>query len=432
MMPNRRLVVLVMCMAILAPAVSALADEVAESKIKNGKLLAEKALSSEGDTRADYAYKAKREFERAALAEPDNPWAYYWQAVVLFYIEGDSLEADRIYGKALEHKEKRFEGAPVPWVYRADSNVKAAFKGEFGWAEASKEEPEVLTEAPPKKEEPKPDQIEFLSAMIAAGDFGKAESLYAELMKSPQNQKNEKLLLNGLKMKLSQDSLSPASLVLADIADKKGRRSQAFRSAQEQYDARLDQALLVAKDLERDGNPAGAENTLSAWQPQLARPTTPARGRLIMQYASAALAQEKLALADSALALYGELGYEEGSAYKNLKAKLTLAQDARKPVEAKPEIVVASKPEIKPEKKPEAVTGFVTIAPPPGDIVKVVVNTINPATGRVESSDLWETAAPRQLKTGSAYRLVVQKKQERKAPKYIALAGILATFLIVR
>ena len=139
------------------------------------------------------------------------------------------------------------------------------------------------------------------------------------------------------------------------------------------------------------------------------------------------MVQENYAAADSGLKLYDELGYEEGGSYRNLKAKLTLAAKPATPPATKPEVALT-----KPEKKPEPLAGYVTIAPPPGEIVKVVVNTINPATGKVISSDLWETAAPRQLKTGLAYKLVVQKKQEKKAPKYIALAGILATFLIVR
>ena len=202
-MPRRRLVVPAIIGFVLLWACLALADDAAEIKIKNGKLLTEKAMTSEGDVRADYIYKAKREFERAALTEPDNPWAYYWQAVILYYLEGDSLEADRIYAKALERKEKKFAAAPVPWAYHSNGHLSAAFKGDFDWAGGARAVPEPLPTQKPPKEEPRPDPGEFLSAMMATGDFAKAESLVRGPDGVPSKSERRKTALERLEAQIA-------------------------------------------------------------------------------------------------------------------------------------------------------------------------------------------------------------------------------------
>jgi hypothetical protein len=426
-MPRRRLILIVLLISYSFMSLPAIAGDAADSKIKNGKLLAEKALTLDGDQKADCIYRAKREFERATLAEPENPWPYYWEAVVVFYLEQDSLGADKYYSKAIGFKDKHVAAAPAPWSYQNDDHLKASFKGEFGWAKAAPEPKPIIAEKKIKTEK-KIDPLELLVATINNRQFAGAESLYGELSKNPDFSDNIDFLYDGFQLKLSEDSLAQASAMLANFELKKGHRSPFFKMASKWYDARLDSSLIEAKTLEGDGESAQAENVLLQWQPYLSRPVTPSRGKLILQYTTSILSQKKFVSADSALNFYDQLGYEKNDSYRNLKNRIGVALAiATPPKEIEPEVI-----ETKPEKKQATPESYVTINPPSGDIVKVIINKVDPTTGRVESSDLWETATPTRLKTGSSYKLVVQKKQEKKTPKYIALAGILATFLIVR
>jgi len=111
-----------------------------------------------------------------------------------------------------------------------------------------------------------------------------------------------------------------------------------------------------------------------------------------------------------------------------VKDRLTIVQNQRKASATQ-----LAQAEIKTEPKPQPKTEqFITVLPPNGNILKVIVNSIDPATGRIQDSKLWETTGPLKLKTGTAYKLTVQRKHEKKAPLFIAAAGIIATFLVVR
>jgi hypothetical protein len=114
--------------------------EAADGKIKNGQLLIVKALNSSGEQKADYVYKAKREFERASLIEPNNPWPFYWNSVLSYYLERDSVNAAKLYNKALKIAPGVLDNYPLPWLYETDDNLKSAMKGDLKWLRNPKRE----------------------------------------------------------------------------------------------------------------------------------------------------------------------------------------------------------------------------------------------------------------------------------------------------
>jgi hypothetical protein len=405
-------------------------QSVAESKIKNGKILAEKALTATGDQKTDYIYKAKREFERASLAEPENPWPYYWEAVLTFYLDLDSTGADKLYKKALGFNARQLEGYPAPWAYRSDQNVKDAFQGKLRWARSAPPPetptPVVAPPSPPPVEQPT-DLLAALKSLSESKDYDRAESLYSVLRSQTEYKGNFRLLAEGMALKLREDSLDQASALLTEMGKSAGMRSREYKKAAAEYDADLDSIISEAGRLERKGEFSSAEAMLSRWRPLRDQPVTPARGRLLLLSSSLALAQNKSSEADSALQLFERLGYERDRYYKSVKSRLEIVLAQLEPVQKPPQVA-----ELPTQEPPESSEGYVTIVPPGGEIVKVLINTVDPSSGEIQSSDLWETAGPRKLKTGASYKLVVQKKQEAKAPKFIALAGILATFILVR
>jgi tetratricopeptide (TPR) repeat protein len=411
---------------------SVFAQSSAESKIKNGKLLAGKALSSQGDIRADYIIKARKEFERANLSDPENALAYYWQAVVTFYLQRDSTTADRLYSKALQYADRKLKAFPSPWAYQTDDNLSAALTGDFAWAK-SLAAPAKIAEKP-KKTTPseKPiDPLETLASLIKAENFSSAESLYSLLSGGIDPTKTEELALSGLKLKLAEDSIGQATSVLDNIQKSSNRKSRINKKAVEIYDSALDPAIIRIKRDAQSGEITGAWDALSKWEPERESPVTPGRGKLVLLSASVQLSGGKTTSADSSLALYEALGYDKNQAYQDLQ-KLLMPVQMEKPREIK----IAEKPAAAPpsplvQKMPQG-DNMITVFPPGNEIVKVLVNTIDPISGEVKSTALWETAGPLKLKTGSAYKLVVQKKHEKIAPKYIAVAAMLATFLIVR
>jgi tetratricopeptide (TPR) repeat protein len=425
MMPKPRLTLLTLLISLLYIELC-LAQGTAESKIKNGKLLAGKALEAQGDERVDLAYKAKREFDRAINAEPENAEAHYWLSVVTFYLEGDSAAADKSYAKALEYGGSKIRKLPTPRAYRSDQAFKAALADDFAWAKGV-EEPSRREVVEKPVEEPKLDPVKLLGEAVKSGQFIRAESIYSDLAARPDMGKKAEVMLAGLETYLALDSIDEASALLERVEDEHGRRSKPFRNGQEAYDRRLDAALAEAKPVERRGEFAAAEAMLAKWEPMRSRPTTPARGRLILFVTSLALSQAEPTRADSTLEFYNKLGYERTDTYRNIRERLALAAREPEPPPTETRVVAEIPP------APRATSeNYVTISPPSGEIVKVIINAVDPATGDIKSSELWETSGPAKLKTGSAYRLTVLKKQERKVPRYIALAGILATFLMVR
>jgi hypothetical protein len=415
---------------LLALQGSVFAQSSADSKIKNGKLLAGKALSSQGDIRADYIIKARKEFERANLSEPENALAYYWQAVVTFYLQHDSTTADGLYSKALRYADKKTKALPLPWAYQTDDNLSAALAGNFAWANSLVAPAKIAEE--PKKIKPSEkavDPLATLDSLIKAENFISAESLFALLSSAAKPINTDELTLSSLKLKLAEDSIGQATSILDNIQKSSNRKSRINKKAVEMYDSALDPAITRIKQDAQGGEFSSAWDALSRWDPERKSPITPARGKLVLLSASVLLSSGKTTSADSSLALYDELGYEKDRTFQDLKKKVTS-------VEKPHNVQIAEKPAVAlpvplPQKMPQA-DNMITVFPPGNEIVKVLVNTIDPVTGEVKSTALWETTGPMKLKTGSAYKLVVQKKQEKIAPRYIALAAMLATFLIVR
>jgi len=419
---------------LLIMAETVFAQGSAESKIKNGKLLAGKALSSQGDARADYIVKAKRELERASLSEPENPQAYYWQAVVAFYLERDSVSADKLYSKALQNADKKTRALPLPWAYQTDDNLSAAIAGDFAWAKVSSAPVKLAEE--PRKVKPKEqvvNPLETLAFLIAAEQFISAESLYTFLSGNPEKYNKDELALSGLKLKLAEDSIGQATALLDNIQKTNNRRSQVYKKAVELYDSVLDPAVARIKRNAQQGEYSAAWDSLSKWEPERQSPITPGRGKMLLIATSVSLSKNNTELAASSLALYESVGYDKDRIYQDLKKRTAPPE---KPIEIAEKPVATQKivtpPPIPVVQKIPQASNMITLSPPGSEIVKVLVNKIDLVTGEVNSTELWQTSAPIKLKTGSAYKLVVQKKQEKVAPRYIALAAMLATFLIVR
>jgi len=409
---------------ILFAASIASAQSSSESKIKNAKLLVEKAISAQGEARADYAYKAKREFERAAGMDTENPVPIYWQAVIASYFEGDSAASEKLYERALKIGMKKVQDLPLPNQYLSEANVLSGLKDDFAWAQKVESPPATPVEEVEPAE--KTDPLRLLNELTASGEFDAADSLFKELYSRPKYDRRSDLLLSGLTLKLSEGNIDQASEILEKVESENGRRSKAYKKAESLFDERLDLVIERAKASERRGQYSEAIDSLRQWQPERARPSTPAKGRLLLQVSSLRLLQNDYSGADSILAIYDDLGYAKNEPYRNIRERLTLALRETAPEEPRLEVTRQIA-----EQRPGA-SDFVTIAPPQGEIAKVVINTLDASSGKVKSSALWETTAPVTLKTGQAYKIVVQKRQERKTPRYIAMAGILATFLIVR
>ena len=403
-------------------------DNVADSKIKNSQLLAKKALNSTADQRENYVYKSIRELERAIQAEPDNPWPYYWKSIIILYFEQDSKESDKFYNKALTKAPDVITNYPQPQAYKTDAHLLSAFEGEFTWTEVEETKPieEKVEEIPETPINP----LDILNEMIAAKNFLSAESLYNVLIASAEYEDNTDLTYSGLVIKLNQNHIEQASTLLEKIQDTADNKSDIYKQAVSAYDSVLDLALISVKQAKREGEIQTAKNILKKWQPDRLKPTSPNRTRLLLEYSSVLLNNNETAYADSMLQLYNESGFKKTDYYKQFKKEL--AAILKQQEEGSKEVEVAEVITEEKTEKPKKTESFVTLSPPEGDIVKVVVNKINPATGRTQESEMWETYAPKKLATGESYKLTVNKKRERKAPKYIAVVGILATLLIMR
>jgi hypothetical protein len=425
-MPAWRRAIIISLLVLASSGQIARAGEASDAKIRNGKLLAEKAIDASGDSRTDYLYKAVREFERASAAEPENPWPYYWQAVLKYRLENDSLGAEKLYNTALKSSDRSFAASPSPWAYKNDADIKSAFKGQFSWASS---EPSKPAEVKNQVRETKTDPLESLRAAIQNENYPTADSTYQTLAADPLFVDKVELFNLGLQLKLAENSPDDASALLKDFAEKKGRRSSAFKKGVELYDSKLDLELSQAKKLARNSNYGGADSVLTRWEPNLSGLTTPARGRLLLEYSSIMIYSKNIDAAGSALTFYEKSGYDKNENYNKLKDSLSSVNNPPTELAKNDQPIKAEMPQ---KKKESSSDGYVTVNPPSGEIVKIVVKTIDPNTGKVESTDLWDTASPTELKTGSSYKLVILKKQERKTPKYIVTAGILATFLMVR
>lgn len=407
--------------------ISAMAGSAADSKIKNGKILIKKALKAEGDKKSNYIYKATREFDRASTAEPDNPLPYYWQAVIKFYLENDSTKSAKLYKKALNRGAKDY---PVPWIYKADNHLLSAFKGEFSWVDEVEELPATEEIAEEKPIEQPVNPVEILGELIASLNMLPAESLYNELIVLPEYKSNTELMHQGLILKLQQGQIRQSSDLLEQIYEMAGKKSKVYKEAVSVYDKALDWAIISTKQIERDGEYSKALAVLSEWQPDRLKPKSPGRARLMIRYSSILFAGSDFATVESMLQLYKENKYKKTKPYKKLKKDLeeVLKQEAKEPEPV--EFV-----EVKAVEMPEEIkkdVDYITLSPPEGVMVKIVIDRINPTTSKVLESEIWETYSPKELPTGAAYKLTIHKKRERKAPKYIAVVGILTTLLIMR
>ena len=436
-MRKMRLVAILMILSALT--CTAFAGDQADSKIKNAQLMATRALDQTGDDQVNTVYKAKRELDRASLAEPNNPLPYYWKAIITFYFDKDPAEADKLYQKAISFDPDLANEFPPPSAYTNKEHLTAAFAGDFDWSQA----PAPVTEtALPPTEEPVVPPAEDPAAKLAAlienmreaiegQQYHAAESLYAEIGPLTAHDKKDEHILLNLRLQLAMDSIPRATALLGELGIQ--NKSKTFKAAAAIYDGVLDSAIDQAVRFERKGQFAESARLLERWEPYRQAPVTDGRGKLLLQYASILLAENELGGTDSTLAFYDHQGYKKDKAYKNIFARLQLAEQREKEKAAPVEIAVAEPAaKIIPEPAPKKAVEYLTLQPPPGEIMKVLIKTIDPATGQTASSEIWETAGPTRLKAGESYRLMVQKKHEKKAPKYVALAAILTTFLIMR
>lgn len=408
--------------------------EVADGKIKNGQLLIEKALTSSGEQKADYIYKAKREFERASLAEPENPWPLYWNSVLSFYLEQDSANAAKLYRKALNYDAKVLANYPPPWLYNSDTNIKSAIKGNFKWVNvppAPIESPEI-TKAETTRDMPPAvaaNPLDSLRGLIDGKNYEKADSLYSDLLSKTEYDTSNSLRLLGLELKLSEGFDARCSDLLEEILDRSKKGSITQKTALGHYDKSLEAILAEAKSLESRGRYSEAITILEKLEPYRLIPASAARGNLLLRYSSVLLATNNPDGADSLLRLYLSAGYKKNATYNNINSRLTIVKNKNKVTTEPTFTQTAKKIETKPQAKPEQ---WVTLVPPGGDVMKVLVSSIDPISGQIQDNSLWETTGPLKLKTGTAYKLSIQRKHERKASLFIAAAGIIATFFIAR
>jgi tetratricopeptide (TPR) repeat protein len=401
--------------------------EIADSKINNGKLLAKKATSLSGSQREEYVYKAMREFERALSAEPENPLPYYWVAVLNYYLEKDSSEAAKNYNRALKYSTEATAGLPSPWSYKSDEHLLSALDDDFSWAEAKEIQPvkEEIVEAP--VEEQKVDSMAVLKEMIFANDLQTAGSIYEKIKLSPDYKSNPELTYSGLLLKLREPDAVGASMLMTELTQAVDKKSKLADQAVSAYDSVLEAEIIKARQTKREGNIASAKEILAIWEPANPNPQTPGRGRLMLAYSSILLENGEIDAADSVFQNYRISGYDKNASFKELKKQLETALKQQEEAAAPIEAARAESPE-----KPPQTSAHVAISPPEGDIVKIVINRVDPTSGKPYESEIWETYAPRELTAGEAYKLTINKKSERKAPKYIAIAGILTTLLIMR
>jgi tetratricopeptide (TPR) repeat protein len=408
--------------------------EAADGKIKNGQLLIEKALNSSGEQKADYIYKAKREFERASLAEPENPWPLYWNSVLSFYLEQDSANAAKLYRKALKFDTEVLANYPPPWLYKADANVKSAIKGNFKWVNESPTpiESPAIAKADTTKNLPPVvavNPLDSLRGLIDSKNYGKADSLYGDLLSKAEYDTSNSLRLLGLELKLNEGLDAQCSDLLEEILGKSKKGSITQKTALGHYDKSLEAILAEARSLESRGRYPEAITILEKMEPYRLIPASAARGDLILRYASLLLATNNPESADSLLQLYLSAGYRKNATYSNVNSRLTIVKKQNKETTEPKLTQTARKIEAKSQAKPEQ---YITLVPPGGDVMKVLVSSIDPISGQIQDNSLWETTGPLKLKTGTAYKLSVQRKHERKASLFIAAAGIIATFFIVR
>lgn len=408
--------------------------EIADGKIRNGQLLIEKALESSGEQKADFVYKAKREFERASLAEPENPWPLYWNSVLAYYLENDSTNSAKLYNKAIKNDAVVLANYPPPWLYKADSNLKSAIKGNYKWVK----EPQTAIELPvivqaetTKAVEPpvSANPLDSLKTLVQNRDYAAADSLYGALSAEIEYDTSVSLRLLGLELKLNEGSYARSADLLEEILGRSKKGSTAGKTAIGLYDKSLESLLTEAKSLESKGQYSEAKTTLEKLEPYRLIPASAARGQLLLQYSSVLLASDNLEAADSTLRLYLSAGYKKSATYKNVDSRLTMVKNQKKPVAETKLAQTDLKIEDKPQPKADH---FITMIPPQGDVMKVIVSSIDPVSGQVQDNKLWETTGPLKLKTGTAYTLTVQRKHERKASLFIAATGIIATFFLVR
>ena len=427
-MTNKITIPLLLITALILIFQTASGTGIAEGKIKNGKLLIKKALKANDQKKANYIYKAKREFDRAIAAEPGNPMPYYWEAVIVYHLENDSTEAAKLYRKALKHAGGNIDSYPAPWSYITDENMLAAFTGDFSWVGKTETEPAKPEKTPPKPVIAKASPLDSLSRLVNTGEYSSAESLYLELKSRVKLATNPRLYYLGLQLKLDQGQFARASDILMQMKKTAGKKSKLYKKALKKYDAVVDESIIEARQFKGRGQTDQARAALQQWEPERGNLKSPGRARLILYYGSLLLSEGETGKVDTLLTFYRSLGYKKNKKYKTLKKELARAI---KQQEVKPE-QEPQKPLAGIKNKPRTTSDFVTLFPPKGDIVKVIVDKVDPATGKTEASEIWETYTPLQLPTGKSYKLVIHKKSERKAPKYIAALGILTTLLIMR
>jgi|GEM_PF-3323072 hypothetical protein len=408
--------------------------EAADGKIKNGQLLIVKALNSSGEQKADYVYKAKREFERASLIEPNNPWPFYWNSVLSYYLERDSVNAAKLYNKALKIAPGVLDNYPLPWLYETDDNLKSAMKGDLKWVTQSQariESPVMAkTETAEGFQSPAPiSLLDSLSGLIKNNNLALADSLYSVLLSDADYDTSISLFLLGLELRLNEGFNKNCSDLLEEILNRTKKGSSSQKTAIGLYDKSIETYLIEAKSLENRGKYTEAATILEKMEPYRLIPASTARGNLHLQYSSVLLATNNPESADSLLKLYLAAGYRKSPAYKNIADRLAIV---KKHKTAHAEIKTTRPDDILEEKPQSKSDQYIMMSPPQGDIIKVLVGSIDPMTGQIKETKLWETTGPLKMKTGAAYTLTVQRKHERKASLFIAAAGIVATFFIVR
>jgi len=271
--------------------------------------------------------------------------------------------------------------------------------------------------------------LDSLRWLIDGENYGKADSLYSDLISKTEYDTSNSLRLMGLELRLNKGFDTQCTDLLEDILGRTKKGSATQKTALGYYDKSLEVILAEAKSLESRGRYPEAITILEKMEPYRLIPASAARGNLLLQYSSVLLATNNPDGADSSLHLYLSAGYKKNAAYNNVDSRLTIVKNRNK-VTTEPKFTqTAKKIEAKPQTKPEQ---YITLVPPEGDVIKVLVSSIDPISGQIQDNNLWETTGPLKLKTGTAYKLSVQRKHERKAPLFIAAAGVMATFFIVR
>jgi tetratricopeptide (TPR) repeat protein len=271
--------------------------------------------------------------------------------------------------------------------------------------------------------------LDSLSGLIKNNNLALADSLYSVLLSDADYDTSISLFLLGLELRLNEGFNKNCSDLLEEILNRTKKGSSSQKTAIGLYDKSIETYLIEAKSLENRGKYTEAATILEKMEPYRLIPASTARGNLHLQYSSVLLATNNPESADSLLKLYLAAGYRKSPAYKNIADRLAIV---KKHKTAHAEIKTTRPDDILEEKPQSKSDQYIMMSPPQGDIIKVLVGSIDPMTGQIKETKLWETTGPLKMKTGAAYTLTVQRKHERKASLFIAAAGIVATFFIVR